>query len=403
MIKRVIGSVVVVLLTTVAILFLGKQPEPLAEGSESANILASQRYGVIRENIRLVDNTRSTQPNKHFTGTDTRTLEASYWYPTDEKGAIPDGKYPLIVYAHGFGSSRNSGKHLGEYLASNGYIVIATNFPLTTRKSPGGPKLKDVVNQPGDISFLIDKAIAWSLDDGHVLFGHLDEHRIGATGISLGGLTTTLVSYHPTKRDRRIKAAASIAGPTSSFSEEFYQNADIPFLMLAADTDALVPYEFHALPVLDRVPRSSLVTISGGTHLGFAGHTGILRWLDDVDSIGCYSVLNNIDTAEEPWHELVGTQEQGILYEKVPLPCENALLTATVNPLRQQILTLLTIYSFFESHFNLAAERRSYFDRFLHEVMSEEIPEMSVCRKNSAKLQVLCTQLTDLRVMATGN
>ena len=61
MIKRVIGSVVVVLLTTVAILFLGKQPEPLAEGSESANILASQRYGVIRENIRLVDNTRSTQ------------------------------------------------------------------------------------------------------------------------------------------------------------------------------------------------------------------------------------------------------------------------------------------------------------------------------------------------------
>ena len=60
--------------------------------------------------------------------------------------------------------------------------------------------------------------------------------------------------------------------------------------------------------------------------------TGILRWLDDVDSIGCYSVLNNIDTAEEPWHELVGTQEQGILYEKVPLPCENALLTATVKP-----------------------------------------------------------------------
>ncbi|NQZ87309.1 MAG: hypothetical protein HRT54_06980 [Colwellia sp.] len=93
---------------------------------------------------------------------------------------------------------------------------------------------------------------------------HIDENRIGVTGISLGGLTTTLVSYHPTRRDPRIKAAASIAGPSSSFSKTFYENADIPFLMLAADTDALVPYDVHALPVLDRVQRSSLVTITGG-------------------------------------------------------------------------------------------------------------------------------------------
>lgn len=382
MIKRAIGSVVVVLLTTVAILFLGKQPEPLPEGSESANILASQRYGVIRENIRLVDDARPTQANKHFTGTDTRILEASYWYPIDDKGAVPEGKYPLIVYSHGFSSSRNSGKHLGEYLASNGYIVIATDFPLTTRNSPGGPKLKDVVNQPGDISFLIDNVVAWSLDSGHVLFGHLDEHRIGATGISLGGLTTTLVSYHPTKRDRRIKVAASIAGPSSSFSDIFYQNADIPFLMLAADIDALVPYDAHALPVLDRVPRSSLVTIAGGTHLGFAGHTGILRWLENADAIGCRSILKNIDAEEEPWHELVGTREQGVLYQDVPLPCQNRPLPMGMNPLRQHMSTVLTVYSFFESHFNLAPESRRYFDHFLHQVMPEEIPEVSVRRRN---------------------
>lgn len=371
------------LMAGVAILSLGKQPEPLAEGSESAIMLASHRYDFVRDDLRLVDDNRPTQANKDFAGTNSRIFEAAYWYPVNHQGAVPEGQHPLVVYSHGFGSSRESGKHLGVYLARNGYIVIAANFPLTNRSAPGGPEPKDVVNQPGDVSFLIDTVIAWSLDKGHILSGHIDETRIGVTGISLGGMTTTLVSYHPTNRDPRIKAAASIAGPSSSFSEKFYENADIPFLMLAADIDALVPYDVHALPVLDRVQRSSLVTIEGGTHLGFAAHTGILRWLENADSIGCYSVLNNIDTEEAPWHELLGTPEQGILYEDVPLPCENMTLPIGMNPLRQHMSTVLTIYSFFESHFNQDPVKRTYHDRFLHEVMPKEIPEVTVRRRAS--------------------
>ncbi len=381
MIKKIIPALLVVLVIGAAILSLGKQPEPLAEGSESAKLLASHRYGFIREDLHLVDDSRPTQANKEFAAADKRSLEASYWYPVNDQGEVPEGRHPLLVYSHGFTSTRNSGKHLGEYLASNGYIVIAADFPLTNRNAPGGPKLKDVVNQPADVSFLIDKVVDWSRDDEHVLSGHLDNNRIGVTGISLGGLTTTLLSYHPTKRDRRIKAAASIAGPSSTLSEIFYQNADIPFLMLAADIDALVPYDVHALPVLDRIQRSSLVTITGGTHLGFAGNTGILRWLDNADAIACYGVLKKIDTEEEPWHELVGTPEQGVLYIDVPLPCENRPLPRGMNPLRQHMSTVLTIYSFFESHFNQDPDKRSYFDRFLHEIMPEEIPEVSVRRR----------------------
>jgi len=383
MIKKLFAALLVVLVVGVAIVSLGQQPEPLAEGSESAKLLASHRYGFIRENLRLVDDSRPTQANKDFAGADTRTLEASYWYPVNDHGEVPEGKHPLLVYSHGFSSTREGGEYLGEFLASNGYIVIAADFPLTNKLAPGGPKLKDVVNQPGDLSFLIDSVIAWSLDGGHVLSSHLDENRIGVTGISLGGFTTTLVSYHPTSRDPRIKAAASIAGPSSSFSETFYQHADIPFLMLAADIDALVPYDVHALPVLDRVPRSSLVTINGGTHMGFAGYSGLLRWLENADSVGCYGVLKNIDTEEEPWHELVGTPEQGVLYNGVPLPCQKMPLPQGMNPLRQHMSTVLTVYSFFESHFNQSPEKRSYFDRFLHEIMPEEIAEVSVHRRTN--------------------
>ena len=45
--------------------------------------------------------------------------------------------------------------------------------------------------------------------------GGIDRDRIGAMGLSLGGLTTTLVAFHPTLGDPRIRAAVSIAGPSA--------------------------------------------------------------------------------------------------------------------------------------------------------------------------------------------
>jgi len=54
-----------------------------------------------------------------------------------------------------------------------------------------------------------------------------------------------------------------------------------------------------------------------------------------------------------------------------------------MNPLRQHMSTVLTVYSFFESHFNQSPEKRSYFDRFLHEIMPEEIAEVSVHRRTN--------------------
>ncbi|NQZ87310.1 MAG: hypothetical protein HRT54_06985 [Colwellia sp.] len=92
--------------------------------------------------------------------------------------------------------------------------------------------------------------------------------------------------------------------------------------------------------------------------------------------------MKNIDTEEEPWHELVGTPEQGVLYEDVPLPCQNRPLPMGMKPLRQHMVTVLTIFSFFESHFNPNSEKRHYFDRFLHEVLPVEIPEVSVRRSS---------------------
>ncbi len=145
---------------------------------------------------------------------------------------------------------------------------------------------------------------------GHALDGMIDSSRVGVTGISLGGMTTALVSFHPQMRDSRIGAALSIAGPTNVFTKKFFDHASVPFLMLAGDIDALVPYPSNAAPVLKKIANSQLVTLAGGSHTGFAGPAAPLRWLSNPDVIGCYMVKSNIDeSVEEPWFHLIGTPE----------------------------------------------------------------------------------------------
>ena len=41
-------------------------------------------------------------------------------------------------------------------------------------------------------------------------------------GLSLGGLTSTLLGFHPKWRDNRIGAVVSIAGPTAMLGEDFF-------------------------------------------------------------------------------------------------------------------------------------------------------------------------------------
>ena len=161
--------------------------------------------------------------------------------------------------------------------------------------------------------FLIDTLLAKSSEAGHELEGLIDGERIGVTGISLGGMTSTLVSFHPDMGDDRIGAALSIAGPTSFANAVFFSHRQVPFLMLAGDIDALVPYSSNAAPVPDIVPGSQLVTVAGASHTGFAGPAAALRWLNNADAIGCSMVQDNINASaeEDLWYEELGSVEQG--------------------------------------------------------------------------------------------
>lgn len=366
------------------IVVTGKQPEPFPEGTQSAALLQPGSLAIANYEETFIDSSRPTEANGDFAGEPERRLQGMVWHPQNRDA----GPFPLVIYSHGFTSTWQGGAYLADQLARLGYVVVAVDYPLTNFAAPGGPNPKDVVNQPADISFIIDTLLEHSTNEGHALEGMIDSARIGVTGISLGGLTTTLVSFHPEMRDPRIGAALSIAGPTAIFTDKFFSFAQVPFLMLAGDIDALVPYDSNAAPVIAKVPGAQLISLAGGSHTGFAGPAAPLRWLDNPDAIGCYMVKSNVDeSVADPWFELIGTPEQGIDYNAANELCLMDPLPPAMNVLRQQMISSLVVTSFFQSIFAPSAAQREQSARFLSDIIANELAEVSYAKYSNELTQ----------------
>jgi len=365
--------IVLLLMVSGAVIQNGKQPDAFPENSRSAAMLQPGPMAIHMHETSFVDDSRPTQANGDYAGDAVRRMEGKVWHPVSNA----EGPYPLIVYSHGFTSTRDGGAYLAEQLASLGYVVVSVNYPLTNFEAPGGPNVKDVVNQPADVSFLIDTLVQQGGTAGHQLEGMVDESRVGVTGTSLGGMTTALVSFHPEMRDPRIGAALSIAGPTGLFTETFFSHAQVPFLMLAGDIDALVPHNTNAVPVIDKIEGAQLVTLVGGSHTGFSGPSAPLRWLSNPDVLACYMVKRNIEeSTEEPWYELIGSPEQGVDHSAVNELCLMDPLPEAMNILRQQMITSVVVSSFFQSVFAPEAAQREAAQAFLSKSLAAELSDV---------------------------
>ncbi|WP_269618545.1 alpha/beta hydrolase family protein [Zhongshania sp. BJYM1] len=374
MFKKILLSLFVLIIAVGVYLKFGNLPEPLPADSQSSQWLERGIYDVTYFDVELVDDTRPTQKNGDFEGSNERRLETRIWYPEGLVGAAP-----LLIYSHGFMSSRTGGSYLAEHFASHGYIVAAMDYPLTNMQAPGGPLVKDVVNQPADISFLIDQFVSWDADPSHQFYDQIDERRIGVMGLSLGGMTSTLAAFHPREADLRISAAVSIAGPVFVFGPAFYGHRDIPFMMIASPIDAMIDYKTNAATILPNVKGAILVTMDKASHTGFAAPGRYLRWLDNADLLGCSMVTRGLEkTADESWASALGGPEEGILPVLQSDLCTMDPLPPAMNPIRQQWLTTLAVFSFFESQFALSELHRQEARDYLISTYPKEISEVSV-------------------------
>ncbi|MBV1880605.1 MAG: hypothetical protein KUG82_03185 [Pseudomonadales bacterium] len=384
---------ILIVFSSVILLFIAYVAIPHTyspDGALSKEIVKTHSYIADSQSFSAIDNNRPTSINRFYGGSDQRELDGRIWYPTIANGDIAEGAFPLIVYSHGFMSMHIEATYLAEFLAQRGYIVLAVDYPLSNTFAPGGPRAEDVINQPADVSFLIDTMLNRNKDNNDLFSGHIDPDRIAVAGLSLGGMTTALVAFHPQMRDPRIKAAVSIAGPTIMFDETFFATSDMPFMYVAGDIDAMVYYDSNALPILEKNPGSILMTISGASHSGFVTHSeNLFRMLDNADSVGCQAIVRFIPEIEDGQEFIpgLGGKEQGILstsFDKSQMPCQQMPLPSAIRPGLQHVFTQLAVYSFFDSHFSKDDSSRQKSSTYLTQTLAKEnsLVNVQVSEKN---------------------
>jgi dienelactone hydrolase len=357
------------------VLWLLNSPAEFGENSQSNSILGQSRFEIDKAELEIIDASRATPAMGKFKGDDKRKLGGTIWFPEGDSSG-----HPLIIYSHGFGGYHNESRHLTEYLAANGYIVAAVNFPLSNRRSPAGiPQLLDVVNQPEDVSALIDHVLALNSDPSSPFYGRVDPRKIGAMGLSLGGLTTALVSFHPKLRDNRIQAAVMMAPPLEAFSDRFFaSNPTVSSLLLSGSMDRVVPESANATQVKARHPNGWFMSLDKGTHLGFANVGNPLRWMDNPDDLGCAFMnfmLPRLDLPDR-WDAVI-PNDGGILRDiEVSPPCP-ALAGKSMNGLKQQWLTRIAVGSFFDMQLR-SGDRAAAAKKVFTQTLTAENPALTL-------------------------
>jgi fermentation-respiration switch protein FrsA (DUF1100 family) len=180
----------------------------------------------------------------------TRVLKTTTWYPRTA------GKYPLVVFSHGLQGLPADFAPLLRQWAAAGFVIVAPAYPKTSRGAAEFDIL-DVLNQPGDASFVITQTLAGSLK------AIVDPTRIGAAGHSGGAITT--IGLFTIGRDERLRAGIVFAGAAIGVGTNFVGSPS-PLFFVHGDADEVVTFAsgkavFDAL----RWPKA-LLTLPGEGH-----------------------------------------------------------------------------------------------------------------------------------------
>ena len=117
-----------------------------------------------------------------------------------------DGHFPLVILSHGHPGNRMLLAHLGENLASKGYVVAAVDHADSTY----GDALhfgSTLVNRPLDTRFVMD----W-LAGRHPLAGIVDAQNVAIIGYSMGGYGALVSGGAAVSAAAVSEAAVGMAG-----------------------------------------------------------------------------------------------------------------------------------------------------------------------------------------------
>ncbi|WP_210423712.1 dienelactone hydrolase family protein [Croceivirga thetidis] len=137
------------------------------------------------------------------------------------------GKFPVVVYAPSYQAVSIENFRLCEYLASHGYVVIASTSRGADNRFFEGGTAKDMETQARDVEFLIQEVRKMEI-------ANMDQ--LGLIGFSFGGLSNMVVQM----RNANIKAVMSLDG-TERYRYELlekspffdFKKIDVPYLHIA--------------------------------------------------------------------------------------------------------------------------------------------------------------------------
>lgn len=199
-------------------------------------------------------------------------IEAQTTATKDAKGA--QGIFPLIVYGAGGDGEAFENFVLFEYLASHGYIVVASpSVGMYSHKMTTNPF--GLETQTRDMEFLIDY-----MHD----FPSVDRDRLAAMGWSWGGLASMLLQM----RNPNVDAVLSLDGSIAVHEDKARQS---PFFDI---TNIRVPYMFmSARATLDELTNfykkvkysnAYLLDFHRLTHGDFSSYSYVVRnFISDSD------------------------------------------------------------------------------------------------------------------------
>ena len=196
----------------------------------------------------------------------TADVPAGLTYPAGRDAEAAEGRFPLVLFSHGFSGVRMQSTILTTHLASWGMIVVSPEHPsrnlaaVLAALAPSDPQAS--VN---DLTGALDLALAADGDATSTLHEHVDSGLIAAVGHSAGGGTVLRAAV----ADDRITGFVSLASGALG-SEDGAAMPTVPSFFIAGSVDAVVSPDETTRPAFAAATSPSLLwVIEGAGHNAF--------------------------------------------------------------------------------------------------------------------------------------
>jgi len=214
----------------------------------------ANNYQIGHRQITFIDSSRAN-----------RQIQCEIYYPSMNAGdnvPIAGGKFPVLVFGHGFVMPVSAYDVYWNALVPKGYIMVlpTTESSFSPSHTNFGKDIAHAVKSMRLQGILASSPFYNSVDSTSAVMGH-----------SMGGGCAFLAMQY----DQQITAIVSFAGAvTNPSSVTAASSITKPSLVIAGANDCVAPPKNHQIPMYDSLASQckSYVSIIGGDHCQFASY-----------------------------------------------------------------------------------------------------------------------------------